>query len=124
MNVVLWIIAGVLAAAFLGAGLLKITQPKSKLQSSGMGWAEDFSPAAVKTIGAVEVLGAVGLILPAALDVAPVLRPVAATGLFLMMVGAVVTHVRRSETKEIGPSAVLAVLSLVVAILRFGPYAF
>ena len=124
MDVVLWIIAGLLAVAFLAAGGMKLAQPKVKLQASGMGWVEDFSPNAVKAVGAVEVLGALGLILPAALDVAPVLVPVAATGLFLMMVGAAVTHVRRSELNGIAPSVVLGLLSLIVAIFRFGPYAF
>ena len=124
MDVVLWIIAGLLAVAFLAAGGMKLAQPKAKLQASGMGWVEDFSPNAVKAVGAVEVLGALGLILPAALDVAPVLVPVAATGLFLMMVGAAVTHVRRSELNGIAPSVVLGLLSLIVAIFRFGPYAF
>lgn len=124
MNVVLWIVAGLLAVAFLGAGLMKLVQPKAKLQASGMGWVEDFSPNAVKVIGAVEVLGALGLVLPAAFDVAPVLVPVAATGLFLLMAGAVVTHVRRRELDTVAPSAVLGLLSLVVAVLRFGPYAF
>ncbi len=67
MNVVLWIIAGLLAVAFAGAGLMKLMQPKAKLASSGMAWTEDFSDTQVKGIGAVEVLGAIGLVLPAAL---------------------------------------------------------
>lgn len=124
MNVVLWIIAGLLAVAFLGAGLTKLVQSPAKLKASGMGWVDDFSPGAVKAIGALEVLGALGLILPAALDIAPVLVPVAALGLFLMMAGAAVVHVRRKETKTMAPSVVLGVLSLVLAILRFGPYSF
>lgn len=124
MNVVLWIIAGLLAAAFLGAGLTKLAQSPAKLKASGMGWVDDFSPGAVKAIGALEVLGALGLILPAAFDIAPVLVPVAALGLFLLMAGAAVVHVRRSELNRVAPSVVLGVLSLVLAILRFGPYAF
>jgi hypothetical protein len=75
MNVVLWIVAGLLAAAFLVAGVMKLTQPKDKLEASGMGWVEDFSPGTVKAIAVLEILAAVGLILPAALDVVPVLGP-------------------------------------------------
>lgn len=101
MSVVLWIVAGVLAAAFLAAGLMKLTQPKKKLADSGMGWTEEFSDGAVKGIGALAVLGAIGLILPAALDIVPVLVPIAATGLALLMVGAAVTHGRRKETSNI-----------------------
>lgn len=124
MNIVLWVIAGLLAAAFLGAGVMKLSQPKEKLASSGMAWTEDFSAGAVKAIGAAEVLGAIGLILPAVLDIAPVLVPLAATGLALTMAGAVVVHARRSETQAIAPGAVLLVLAVVVAWGRFGPYAF
>jgi hypothetical protein len=124
VNVVLWIIAGVLAAAFLAAGLMKAGQPKKKLADSGMGWVEDFSPGMVKTIGALEVLGAIGLILPAAVDVAPVLVPLAATGLVLLMLGAAITHARRREPQMIVINVVLLVLAAVVAWGRFGPYSF
>ncbi|SFK53158.1 DoxX family protein [Geodermatophilus ruber] len=124
MNVVLWIIAGVLAAAFLSAGLMKLGQPKKKLADSGMGWVEDFSPGAVKAIGALEVLAAIGLILPAALGIAPVLVPLAATGLVLLMLGAAVVHARRGESQMIVVNVVLLVLAAVVAWGRFGPYAF
>ncbi len=124
MNVVLWIVAGVLAAAFLGAGLMKLAQPKKKLADSGMGWTEDFSDGAVKGIGALEVLGAAGLILPAALDIVPVLVPIAATGLVLLMLGAAVTHARRKESTNIVVNIVLLALAAFVAWGRFGPYAF
>jgi uncharacterized membrane protein YphA (DoxX/SURF4 family) len=123
MNVVLWIVAGVLAAAFLVAGLTKLTQPKQKLAAQ-MGWVEDFSPGAVKAIGALEVLAAIGLILPAALDVVPVLVPLAAVGLAVLMVGAVVTHARRHEPQLIVINVVLLALAVVVLWGRFGPYSF
>ncbi len=124
MNVVLWIVAGVLAAAFLGAGLMKLGQPKKKLADSGMGWTEDFSDGAVKAIGALEVLGALGLILPAVFDVATVLVPIAATGLALLMLGAAATHARRKEPQMIVANVVLFALAVFVAWGRFGPYAF
>ncbi len=124
MNVVLWIVAGLLAVAFLAAGLMKLTQPKKKLADSGMGWTEDFSDGAVKGIGALEVLGAVGLILPAALGIVPVLVPIAATGLALLMLGAAVTHARRKESTNIVVNVVLLALAAFVAWGRFGPYAF
>jgi uncharacterized membrane protein YphA (DoxX/SURF4 family) len=124
VNVVLWIVAGLLAVAFLAAGLMKLTQPKKKLADSGMGWTEDFSDGAVKGIGALEVLGAVGLILPAALGIVPVLVPIAATGLALLMLGAAVTHARRKESTNIVVNVVLLALAAFVAWGRFGPYAF
>ncbi len=124
MDVVLWIIAGLLAAVFAMAGLMKIAQPKAKLAASGMAWTEDFSAGAIKGIGALEVLAAIGLILPAALDIAPVLVPVAATGLAVMMLGAAFVHARRKENQMIGANVVLLILAVVVAWGRFGPYSF
>jgi uncharacterized membrane protein YphA (DoxX/SURF4 family) len=124
VDVALWIVAGVLAVAFLGAGLMKLAQPREKLVESGMGWAGEFSPGAVKAIGALEVLGALGLILPAVLDIAPVLVPLAATGLALTMVGAIVVHTRRKETPMVAVNVVLLALAVFVAWGRFGDYSF
>jgi uncharacterized membrane protein YphA (DoxX/SURF4 family) len=122
MNVALWILAGLLAAAFAAAGAMKLAQPKAKLAASGMAWTEDYSDGAVKGIGALEVAGALGLILPAALGVATVLTPLAAVGLALVMAGAVLVHLRRKESSAVGAPLVLGVLALVLAVLRFGPY--
>ena len=124
MNVVLWIVAGLLAVAFLGAGLMKLAQPREKLVESGMGWAGDFSPGAVKAIGALEVLGALGLILPALLDIATVLVPLAAVGLALVMVGAIVVHARRKETPMVVTNVILLALAVFVAWGRCGDYSF
>ncbi|PYY37880.1 DoxX family protein [Curtobacterium sp. MCJR17_055] len=117
MLIALWIINGLLALAFLGAGLMKLARPAEALASSGMGWAADFASSHVKLIGLAEVLGAIGLILPLLLDVAPVLTPIAAILLAVLMLGAVVVHLRRKES----PAApiVLAILSIVSAILGF-----
>jgi uncharacterized membrane protein YphA (DoxX/SURF4 family) len=125
MNVFLWIAAGLLAAAFLASGLGKLVQSKTKLAANpNMKWTEDFSENTIKLIGAVEVLGALGLILPGAFDIAPILVPLAATGLAIVMVGAIITHGRRKEYPNIGVNAVLLILALVVAIFRFGPNSF
>ena len=123
MNVVLWILAGLLAVAFLGAGLTKLIQPKEKLATT-MGWVEDFSPATVKLIGALEVLAAIGLILPAAFDRVPGLVPLAAVGLVALMFGAALTHARRREVPLIVVNLVLLALAAVVVWGRFGPYSF
>jgi uncharacterized membrane protein YphA (DoxX/SURF4 family) len=123
VNIVLWIIAGVLAAIFLLAGLTKLTQPKEKLATT-MGWTKSASSATVKTIGTLEVLAAIGLILPAALHIAPVFVPLAALGLVLVMVGAMVTHARRNERQAIVANVVILALAAVVVWGRFGPYSF
>jgi uncharacterized membrane protein YphA (DoxX/SURF4 family) len=124
VNIVLWIIAALLAVAFLASGVVKLTQSREKLVTSGMGFAEDFSAGAVKAIGALEVLAAVGLILPAVLDIAPVLVPLAAVGLVLLMVGAIITHLRRHEAKAIVVNLALLALAGLVAWGRFGPQSF
>lgn len=123
MNVLLWIVAGVLAAVFLLAGVMKATQPRARLAPQ-LGWVEDFSDAGVKLIGTAEILGAIGLILPGALGIAAVLTPTAALLLALTMVGAVIVHIRRDEVAQSAPAIVLGLLSLFVAIERFGPHSF
>lgn len=123
MNIALWIVQALLAVAFLGAGAMKLTQPKEKLVTS-LAWAESFSPTSIKLIGAAEILGALGLVLPALTWIAPVLTPLAAVGLAVVMVGAIVTHGRRGETPMIAVNAVLLALAVFVAWGRFGPYAF
>jgi uncharacterized membrane protein YphA (DoxX/SURF4 family) len=124
MNLALWIIATVLAVAFAGSGLMKLVVPKDKLVTAGQGWAQDYNPTNIRLIGLVELLGAVGLVLPAAVHIAPILVPLAAVGLALVMVGAIVVHARRKEPMNIAVNVVLIALAVVVAFGRFGPYSF
>jgi DoxX-like family len=124
VNVVLWILTGLLAAASLFAGAAKAIRPKEDLKKSGMAWTDDFSSGMVKLIGVLEVLAAIGLILPAVLDIAPILVPIAALGLVVVMIGAVIVHLRRKEAATMAPAVVLLVLAAVVAWGRFGPYSF
>lgn len=122
MDRALWIVAIVLAVSFAGSGLMKLLVRKDKLVSSGQGWAQDVTPTNVRLIGLVELLGAAGLILPAVTHIAPILVPLAAVGLALVMVGAAVVHARRNEPMNIGVNAVLLALAVFVAWGRFGPY--
>ncbi len=124
MNLALWIVAIVLAAVFTGSGLMKQLVPKDKLVTSGQGWAQDFSPASIRLIGLAEILGAIGLVLPAAVHIAPILVPLAAIGLILVMVGAAVVHSRRNEPMNVAVNVVLIALAAFVAWGRFGPYSF
>ncbi|MDX6741062.1 DoxX family protein [Actinocorallia sp. A-T 12471] len=124
MNIALWIAAGLLAAAFLFAGAFKAAQPPDKLVATGLGWVEDWPAWSVKAIGIVEVLGAIGLVLPALVDILPILVPLAATGLAITMVGAIVVHARRKENQSLPANLLLLALSVFVAWGRFGPHAF
>ncbi|MDP9792996.1 putative membrane protein YphA (DoxX/SURF4 family) [Catenuloplanes nepalensis] len=123
MNVFLWVLQVVLAAMFAMAGVMKTLQPKEKL-AGNLPWVQDFSAGTVRFIGAVEFLAALGLILPAATGIAPILTPLAATGLVIVMALAIVVHVRRKEPAAIGFNVILLVVAAVVAWGRFGPYAF
>jgi len=122
MNIALWVITALLAGAFLAAGVMKVAQPKSALADKGMGWVEDFSPGQVKAIGTLEIIGALGVLLLA--GIAPAVVPFAALGLGLIMVGAIVTHVRRGEYANVAVNAALLALAAVVVWGRLGPYAF
>jgi uncharacterized membrane protein YphA (DoxX/SURF4 family) len=125
MNVVLWIVQGLLAAAFLLSGAGKLARSKEQLGGDPrMAWAQDFSQPTIRLIGALEVAAALGLILPAVTGIATVLTPLAATGLAGIMAGAAYTHFRRGEKQAIVINVVLGLLALFVAWGRFGPYAF
>lgn len=117
MIIVFYITAGVTALAFLGAGAMKVLRPKTALHDAGLKWVDKFSPTVVKLIGMAEILGALGLILPTALNVAPILSPVAGLCLAALMTGAIVVHLRRSESPA--PPLALAVLAIASAVLGF-----
>lgn len=118
MNTALWVVQILLALAFLMAGFMKATQPYDNLKAR-MAWVNDFSPTIVRLIGIVEVLGAIGLILPALTGILPILTPLAATGLVLTMIGAMIVHIRRSEMPMLIPNLVLLAMAVFVAYGRF-----
>jgi hypothetical protein len=126
MDLALWIVAGLMAAVFLLAGSTKLFIPREKLaEAPGGGWALDFSAGFVKALGAVEILGAVGLILPALLGVATVLVPLAALGLGVIMIGAAIVEFRRQEFKHALLNLTYLALIASVAWGRFfGPESF
>ncbi|WP_217185026.1 DoxX family protein [Streptomyces sp. AC495_CC817] len=117
MLIALWIVNALLALAMLGGGVMKLLTPKAALAEKGMAWTEDFSAGAIKTIAALEVVGALGLILPLLTGILPLLTPLAGTGLAVIMIGATVVHLRRRE--PFIPALVLAVLAVASAVLGF-----
>lgn len=121
MNVFLWILQGLLAAAFLAAGVMKATQPKEKL-APNLPWVNDFPVAAVKLIGISQIAAALGLVLPGLTGIAVILTPLAAVGLGLIMVLAAVYHIRKGEYSSIVVNAVILIIAAVIAWGRFGPY--
>ena len=98
LHIALWVVQVLLALVFLGSGFTKLTTPYETLITTPYGgWAEDFPAAMVKFIGLVEVLGAIGLIVPSATRIKPILTPLAAAGLVVVMLGAAGTHVRHGD---------------------------
>jgi hypothetical protein len=125
MNLALWSIAGLLAVAFAVGGVSKLAIAKDKIATfPGGKWVDDFSPDAVKATGVLDILAAAGLILPAALDIAPVLVPIAAVGVVLLMAGAVVVRLRHGSPKAIVGDLTYLALAGFVAWGRFGPQSF
>lgn len=110
MEIAYWIVAGLLAAFYLYAGGRKAVQSKERLAPM-MGWVDTVPMLVVRGIGAVEILGAAGLVLPPLTGIAPVLATAAAVGLVVLQVSATGLHLSRGEVKETGLNAVLIVLA-------------
>ncbi|MFO0563127.1 MAG: DoxX family protein [Polyangiales bacterium] len=117
MNIALWIASGLLAFAMIGAGGFKLATPRVELMKK-MKWAETWTDGRVKLLGLAEVLGAIGLIVPYATGILPILTPIAAICCTVLMLGAVKTHVDLKE--PFAPAAVLAAVGVFIALGRFG----
>ena len=114
MNTAIWIAQGILAVMFAMAGVMKSTQPIDKLVKSGR-----VPVSTVRFIGLSELLGAVGLILPWVFGILPILTPIAAIGLAVIMVLAAVHHLKHKESKAVVFNTVLFLLAIFVAYARF-----
>lgn len=99
MNIVLWIITGGLAAAFGIGGISQLYLSRQRYRSlaKSQHWVDDFTAGHVKAIGAIKLVGVVGMIAPPIVGIAEFLSPLAACGLMLVMAGAATTRFRRSE---------------------------
>lgn len=114
MNTALWIAQGALAAAYVLNALPKLRLSPEELRER-LPFTEDFSTRTVRLVGVAELAGAVGLIVPWATGIAPVLTPVAAIGLGLLMVGAMATHLRRREFAYVPLNLALLATSVFIA---------
>lgn len=99
------------------AGFIKLTVPIDQLAQQGMTIVNSFGEGMVRFIGLSEVLGAIGLILPAALRIKPVLTPIAAIGIAIIMIMATGYHISKGE--PFVPAIVLFALASFVAWGRF-----
>jgi len=116
VHLALWIVQALLALAFAGSGAMKLVTPEPELVNLGMGgWVPDSPVLLVRFIGLSEVLGALGLVLPAASRIAPGLTPLAALGLGTIMLLAAGTHLAYGEVPNVVPNLVLGGLAAFVA---------
>lgn len=117
IDVVLWVVQAVLALTFLAAGASKaLAYERAR---NRMAWVSALPEWLVRTIGTLEILGAVGLILPALTRILPWLTPLAAVGLATVMVLAILFHATRHEWRNVGADIPLAALALATAYGRF-----
>lgn len=113
LNIALWIAQGLLAVAFIMAGFMKTTAPIDELAANGMSFVNSFSEGMVRFIGISEILGGIGLILPALLRIKPILTPIAAIALAVVMVLAAIYHISVGEPPV--PNIVLFALASFIA---------
>lgn len=121
MTIAVWIVSGLVALFALGAGTFKLVRPHDALAEQ-QPWARDFSASQVRTIGVLEIAGAIGVIVPVATGIAPVVTPIAAIGLALVQLGAILVHARRREVPMILVNLVLLALATFVAVARILGY--
>jgi hypothetical protein len=119
MKIVLWVVSAVVAVIFLLVGAVKLVSSAADLAKSANG----IPISLLRVAGTAEVLGALGLILPAATRILPILTPVAATGLAIEMFVASIVNIMVGAYSAIPATVVLMVVSAGIAWLRFGRYA-
>ena len=108
MVVAYWIVAGVLALFYLYSGGLKVVRTREQLRPM-MGWVDSVPLGFVRIIGVLEILGAVGLIVPPLAGVAEWLSILAAISLALLQVGGIALHMRRGAASVIGLNIALLI---------------
>lgn len=121
MTIAVWIVSGLVALLYLMAGGRKVTTPEAKLPAT-FPFVEVTGVRLLRVIGILEVLGAIGVIVPAATGIVPILTPIAAVGLALIQVAAIILHVRRGEMKALPFNILLLVLPAFVAVARFAGF--
>ena len=117
MNAALWVSQVVLAVTFLGQGLLKFGSPEGLPDM--LSWVYDITGPGATAIGVIELAAAAGMILPGLTGIQPRLTPLAAGGLVIVMIGAIVFHLGRQEYLSILSNLVLLVLAAFVAYGRW-----
>jgi DoxX-like family len=118
LNITLWIVQGLTAALMLMSAFMKIATPISEL-SVKWKWTGELPETVVRLLGVLDLLGGIGIILPALLKIKPSLTPLAALGVVLLMISASVFHISRGEASVIGFNIILMLLASFIAWGRY-----
>jgi hypothetical protein len=120
MNIALWVVQGLVAGVFLTFGTLKSLQSKERMIATGQTGVAPFPLPVIRIVAASELLAGAGLVLPWLTGIAPVLTPLAALWLYVVMIGAAAAHRSLREYKQVfGVNLVLLALCAFVAVTRF-----
>lgn len=114
MNTALWIVQLLLAGVFLLSGVMKSTQSRAKMAETGQTGVAGLPMPFIRFIGISEILAAIGLVAPRLSGVAPVLTPLAAIGLMIVMIPAAVIHHRLHEPRNVATNLTLFLLCVLV----------
>jgi uncharacterized membrane protein YphA (DoxX/SURF4 family) len=117
MNNLVWILQWIMAVIFASSGLLIIILPKEKLVSR-LSWVRNYSDGTRLFICVSKIVGAIGLIVPRYFNILPVLTPIAAIGLAIIMVLAMLYHIKKNELKDIPATILFFSMAVFIAILR------
>ena len=114
LHIILWIAQVILGGMFIMAGVMKSTQPITDLSTS-VPWTANVPVTLVRVIGVSELLGGIGLLLPSLLRIKPILTPIAAIGIGIIMIFAIVYHIANEETKVIGINIAFGLVAAFIA---------
>ena len=114
LHIILWVAQIVLGGMFIMAGVMKSTQPIIDLSKS-VPWTANVPLALVRFIGVSELLGGIGLVLPCRVRIKPILTTIAAIGILLIMVFAMVYHIVNGETNVIGINIAFGLVAAFIA---------
>ncbi len=118
MNTFLYILQFLLAGIFLMVGMMKLMKSKEQVGMK-IGWVNDFTQGQVRGIALLEVAAAIGIVVPHVTGIFPVLTPLAAVGIVLLMLGAMRTHRRRGEPRMMFMNFIILAMAAIVAFGRF-----
>ena len=119
MEIAVWIVSGVLALGFVAGGAARAVLPVKQLSRMGWPWASELPRPLLTTIATLEVAGGLALVLPVVTGILPVLTPIAACCLAIVMLLAMAWHLRRKSWRDLPITAVFAAACVFVAVTRF-----